>query len=113
MAGNIRAADSWATRNGITALESALQGIRRCRQDVESTKNNLATGYQGSDGLAYLELIGKWERQCKVITDNLERMIDALNTNEQEVTKNQQQSNDAIRHASQKSDAAFSALMGG
>ncbi|WP_030186757.1 WXG100 family type VII secretion target [Streptomyces violaceorubidus] len=112
MAGDLRAADSQATRNGITALEAAKQGITRSRQDVEATKANLATGYQGSDGHAFTQLVAQWEGQCDIILKSLEEMIDALNTNDQEVNKNQQQANDAIRNASQKTGAAFSALMG-
>ncbi|MEU6290886.1 WXG100 family type VII secretion target [Streptomyces sp. NPDC046988] len=112
MAGNLRAAESSATRSGITALESALQGIQRSRQDVETTKMNLASGYQGSDGRAYTELIAQWEGQCNIIVANLNKMIETLNTNDQEVNKNQASANEAIRNASQKSNGAYNALMG-
>ncbi|MFJ7495165.1 hypothetical protein ACIQZB_29000 [Streptomyces sp. NPDC097727] len=108
MAGNVRAAESWATRNGITALESALKGIQRSRLDVEATKTNLTAGYQGSDGRAYTALIAQWEGQCDVIVANLHKMIDALNTNDQEVNKNQQQAHEAMRKAS----SAYNTLIG-
>ncbi|MEV7080016.1 hypothetical protein AB0N88_15915 [Streptomyces sp. NPDC093516] len=114
----LRRSDAWATRNGITALESALQGVQRCRADVEATRNALTTGYQGSDGRAYAELIMQWEARCKKITDNLEHMINTLTTSLSEIDKNQQASNEAIRAAAAQSNsthgsgATYNTLMG-
>ncbi|GGT64293.1 hypothetical protein GCM10010207_74390 [Streptomyces atratus] len=107
--GNLRRSDAWAARNGIQALESAMRGVQRCRQDVEATGTGLTTGYQGSDGRAYRDLIVQWDGQCGKILDNLKHMIDTLTTSLSEIDKNQQASNDAIRNAG---NSTYHTLMG-
>lgn len=101
-----------ATKNGIHALEQASSGITKIRQDVESTRHNLASGYKGSDGGQFGQLVNDWESKCDVILTNLRDMVDKLN---QTLTKqNQQQgaSNDQINQASSQSQSVFNTLQG-
>ena len=53
-----------ATKNGVKALEQAFSGITKMKQDVESTRYNLASGYKGSDGQAFRDLVNYWEQQA-------------------------------------------------
>ncbi|MFJ4622375.1 hypothetical protein [Streptomyces sp. NPDC088812] len=112
MAGNLRQGDVQATRNGIQALESAFTGVVRSRQDVEATRNNLAAGYKGSDGLAYANLLQEWEKQAVVIGNNLKDMIDSLNTTLSAMHQDQGSSNEAINQAYQASSSVFDQMMG-
>ncbi|MGW3496381.1 hypothetical protein [Streptomyces sp. NPDC001020] len=112
MAGNVRQGDEQATRNGILALESAFNGVLRCRQDVEATRNNLRTGYQGSDGMAYGDLIQLWEGQADSILRGLREMIDSLNLTLSSMQKNQGSSNESINHAYQEANTVFDQLTG-
>jgi uncharacterized protein YukE len=99
-----------ATKNGVNALEQAFTGITKIRQDVESTRHNLASGYKGSDGKQFGELVDNWEQQCDVILGNLRDMVDKLN---QTLTKQHQQqgsSNDQINQAYNQSQSVFNAL---
>ncbi|MGW0812782.1 WXG100 family type VII secretion target [Streptomyces viridiviolaceus] len=110
--GTARTSADWATRNGITALQSAQEGVKRCLTDVENTRTGLNTGYQGSDGRAYSDLLAEWEVQVGKILGNLEEMITNLQTNATEVAKNQHAANEAIRNVRAKGHAAYSTLMG-
>lgn len=101
-----------STRNGILSLEQAYSGIQRILQDVEGTKNNLARAYQGSDGGAYGRLLDLWDDQVVIILNNLEEMIDRLNTSLLEHGKAQGSGNEAIDQAFSSSEAAFDALSG-
>lgn len=101
-----------STRNGILSLEQAYSGIQRILQDVEGTKNNLARSYQGSDGGAYGRLLDLWDDQVVIILNNLEEMIDRLNTSLAEHGKAQGSGNQAIDQAFSSSEAAFEALSG-
>lgn len=101
-----------ATKNGINSLEQAFTGITKIRQDVESTRFNLASGYKGSDGKLFGDLVNNWEQQADVILGNLRDMIDKLN---QTLTAHHQQqgsSNDQINQAYSQSQAVFEALHG-
>jgi uncharacterized protein YukE len=101
-----------ATKNGINALEQAFSGITKIRQDVESTRFNLAAGYKGSDGQKFGELVNNWEQQADVILGNLHDMIEKLN---QTLTSHHQQqgsSNEQINHMYNQSQAVFNALHG-
>ncbi|MEU8543814.1 hypothetical protein AB0C52_28135 [Streptomyces sp. NPDC048717] len=113
MAGEVRTADIPATRNGIMALESAFTGILRSRQDVEAMRNNLSTGYQGSDGHSYTGLIEKWEGHADTILRNLDEMIGTLNHTLSSMRQNQGSSNEAINQAYHQSEAIFDQLTGG
>ncbi|MEV1046871.1 hypothetical protein [Streptomyces sp. NPDC049916] len=101
-----------STRNGIQALEMAYSGVQRILQDVHSTKGNLASTYQGSDGNRYGQLLDKWDDQVVIILKNLEDMIDKLNTSLVQHGLTQGSSNDAIDQAFNASEAAFDALSG-
>ncbi|WP_331749091.1 hypothetical protein [Streptomyces chartreusis] len=101
-----------ATRNGVQALEMAFSGIVKCRQDVESTKNNLMAHYKGSDGGAFKDLVTAWEEKADVILRNVQEMIDTLNHTLTEHGKQQGSSNEAINQAYSQSDAIFDALAG-
>jgi early secretory antigenic target protein ESAT-6 len=101
-----------ATKNGISALETAFTGITKIRQDVESTRFNLASGYKGTDGGKFQDLVNNWEQQADVILGNLSDMVDKLN---QTLTSHHQQqgsSHDAIDQAFNQADAIFNALHG-
>ncbi|MER6632214.1 hypothetical protein ABT301_29040 [Streptomyces sp. NPDC000987] len=112
MAGVGQQSSAQSTRNGIHALESALSGITRCRRDVDSTRGDLARGYQGSDGAQFGQLLQLWDEQCGVIQKNLQDMIEKLGLSLREHTKTQAASHDAVQQASQASQAAFQALSG-
>ncbi|MGW3957595.1 hypothetical protein ACWEKM_43525 [Streptomyces sp. NPDC004752] len=99
-----------STRNGILALEQAYSGIQRILQDVEGTKNNLSKAYQGSDGGAYGRLLDLWDDQVVKILNNLEDMIDKLNTSLVQHGLAQGSGNQAIDQAFSASEAAFDAL---
>jgi uncharacterized protein YukE len=101
-----------ATRNGVQALESAFSGILRCRQDVESTRFNLASGYKGSDGGAFGKLMESWEQQADVILRNVEDMVQALNQTLSEQGKRQGSSNEQINQAYSQSQGVFDTLAG-
>lgn len=101
-----------ATKNGINALEQAFTGITKIRQDVESTRHNLASGYKGTDGGAFGDLINGWEQQCDVILTNLRDMVDKLNTTLQKQHQQQGSSNEQINQAYNQSEAVFNALHG-
>ncbi|MCC8338947.1 hypothetical protein LMJ38_23800 [Streptomyces sp. R1] len=108
----MQASEESATRNGIQALESAFSGILRCRQDVEATRFNLASGYKGSDGGAFRNLIEAWERQADIILKNVEDMVEALNQTLTEQGKQQGSSNAAINSAFTQSQGVFDTLTG-
>ncbi|WP_121712976.1 hypothetical protein [Streptomyces sp. E5N91] len=79
---------------------------------MESTRMGLTTGYQGSDGRAYSDLLSEWEVHVGRILQNLEEMIGNLETNAKEVSKNQQAANESIQNVRAKGNATYSALMG-
>ncbi|MCX4402988.1 hypothetical protein ACFV8Z_25770 [Streptomyces sp. NPDC059837] len=112
MAGDGQQSSEQATRNGIQALESAFSGIMKARQDVDGTRATLSSGYQGSDGGQYGQLLQQWDDQVNVILRNLEDMVDKLNTSLVEHGKAQGSSNDAINQAYNASDSAFHQLTG-
>lgn len=99
-----------STRNGIMALEQAYSSIQNSLRDVESTKNNLASNYMGSDGGKYGQLLDQWDDQVVVILNNLNDMIDKLNQSLAEHGKMQGSAHDAIDSAFSSSQAAFDAL---
>ena len=100
------------TKSGINALEQAFTGVTRIRQDVESTRFNLASGYKGSDGKAFGDLIDRWEGKADIILRNLRDMIEKLN--QTLIAHNQQQgsSNEHINQAYSQSESVFEALHG-
>ncbi|MCT9084301.1 hypothetical protein [Streptomyces fulvoviolaceus] len=110
--GGTQQSEESSTRNGISALETAYSGVQRILQDVESTKNNLSTSYQGSDGGAYGKLLDLWDDQVVVILKNLEDMIDKLNTSLTQHNLAQGSGREAIDQAFSASEAAFDALSG-
>jgi uncharacterized protein YukE len=112
MAGDGQQSNEQSTRNGIQALESAFSGIMKSRQDVDSTRATLSSGYQGSDGGAFGDLLVKWDDQANIILKNLQDMIDKLNTSLVEHNKTQGSSNEAINAAYQQSDSIFNQLTG-
>jgi uncharacterized protein YukE len=101
-----------ATKNGINALEQAFTGITKIRQDVESTRFNLASGYKGSDGKQFGDLVNNWEQQADVILTNLRDMIDKLNQTLASQHQQQGSSNDQINQAYSQSQSVFNALHG-
>jgi uncharacterized protein YukE len=110
--GNGQMSNEQATRNGIQALESAFTGIQKSRQDVDSTASTLASGYQGSDGAQYTQLLAQWDGQANIILKNLQDMINQLNTTLQQHGKTQGSSNDAINQAYSQADSIFDQLAG-
>ncbi|MDT0545054.1 MULTISPECIES: hypothetical protein [Streptomyces] len=111
-ANGMQQSEESATRNGIQALEMAFSGVMKCRQDVESTKNNLMTHYKGSDGGAFRDLVTSWEEKADVILTNVQDMIETLNQTLVEQGKQQGSSNEAINQAYSQSDAVFDTLTG-
>jgi hypothetical protein len=111
-ANGMQQSEESATRNGIQALEMAFSGIVKCRQDVESTKNNLMSHYKGSDGGAFRDLVTSWEEKADVILTNVQDMIETLNQTLVEQGKQQGSSNEAINQAYSQSDAVFDTLTG-
>lgn len=111
-ANGMQQSEESATRNGIQALEMAISGVMKCRQDVESTKNNLMTHYKGSDGGAFRDLVTSWEEKADVILTNVQDMIETLNQTLVEQGKQQGSSNEAINQAYSQSDAVFDTLTG-
>ncbi|GLY86786.1 hypothetical protein [Actinoallomurus iriomotensis] len=101
-----------ATKNGINALEQAFTGITKIRQDVESTRFNLASGYKGSDGGKFGDLVNGWEQQCDVILGNLRDMVDKLNQTLTAQHQQQGSSNEQINQAYSQSQSVFDALHG-
>jgi uncharacterized protein YukE len=100
------------TKNGINALEQAFTGITKIRQDVESTRFNLASGYKYEDGEAFQRLINGWEQQADVILGNLRDMIDKLNHTLASHQQVQGSNNDQINQAYNQSQSVFDALHG-
>ncbi|MFF7361759.1 hypothetical protein [Streptomyces sp. NPDC008125] len=101
-----------STRNGIQALESAFSGILKSRQDVDATRATLSSGYQGSDGGQFGQLLKQWDDQANVILRNLEDMVDKLNQSLAQHNKTQGSSNDSINQAYTQSQSAFDQLAG-
>ncbi|MEV0850170.1 hypothetical protein AB0J21_30590 [Streptomyces sp. NPDC049954] len=101
-----------ATRNGISALEQAFTGIQNSRQDVESTKWNMAQTLKGSDGKAYQDLLAQWDEQAEIISRNVRDMIDQLNETLTQQGLTQGSSHDSVDQAYHQSDAVFDALSG-
>ncbi|MCO5971952.1 WXG100 family type VII secretion target [Actinoallomurus soli] len=101
-----------ATKNGIQALEMAYTGITKIKQDVESTRFNLAAGYKGSDGQAFQDLVNSWEQQADVILKNLQDMVDKLNQTLTSQHQQQGSSNESINQGYQQAQAVFNALHG-
>jgi uncharacterized protein YukE len=99
-----------STRNGIMALETAYSSIQSSLQDVENTKNNLASNYMGSDGGKYGQLLDQWDDQVTIILKNLNDMIDKLNQSLAEHGKMQGSAHEAIDSGFSASQAAFEAL---
>ncbi|WP_345430102.1 WXG100 family type VII secretion target [Actinoallomurus vinaceus] len=101
-----------STKNGVQALEMAYTGITKIKQDVESTRFNLASGYKGSDGQAFQDLVNSWEQQADVILKNLQDMVDKLNQTLTSQHQQQGSSNDQINQGYQQAQAVFNALHG-
>jgi uncharacterized protein YukE len=101
-----------ATKNGINALEQAFSGITKIRQDVEATRFNLASGYKGSDGQKFGDLVNNWEQQADVILSNLRDMVDKLNQTLTAQHQQQGSSNDQINQAYSQAQSVFDALHG-
>ncbi|MEU6537082.1 hypothetical protein [Streptomyces sp. NPDC047000] len=112
MAGGGQQSSEVSTRNGVQALEMAFSGILKCRQDVDATRAHLATGYQGTDGNAFGQLLEAWDHQANVILKNLEEMVDALNRSLAEHNKTQGSASDSINQAYGQAQAAFDQLAG-
>jgi uncharacterized protein YukE len=112
MAGDGQQSSEQSTRNGIQALETAFSGIMKIRSDVDGTRSTLGSGYQGSDGGQYGQLLTQWDGQCNVILKNLEDVIDRLNQSLTEHQKTQGSSNDSINQAFNSSQSAFDQLVG-
>ncbi|MGW2014587.1 hypothetical protein [Streptomyces sp. NPDC001927] len=110
--GNGQQSEEGATRNGIQALELAFSGIVKCRQDVDSTRSGLGTGYGGSDGGQFGGLLEQWGDQTEVILANLQDMIEKLNMSLVEHGKAQGSANEAINQAYSQSQSAFDQMMG-
>ncbi|KUM85001.1 WXG100 family type VII secretion target [Streptomyces pseudovenezuelae] len=101
-----------ATRNGVTALEQAFSGVQRCRQDVDSMKNTLSSGYAGSDGGAFQQLLERWDQQAEIISVNLNSMIDTLNETLRAKGLQQGAAVQSIQEAYDRSEAIFNELAG-
>ncbi|MGW1411550.1 hypothetical protein [Streptomyces sp. NPDC002403] len=99
-----------ATRNGIMSLEQAYSGVLRCQQDVQGTRANLSSGYGGSDGGSYGNLLDQWDRNVDTILANLDRMVDELNTTLQEHGLTQGSASDSIDAEFARSTAVFDEL---
>jgi len=112
MAGGGQQSSAQSTRNGIQALESARDGVTRCRQDVDATRGNLSAAYRGSDGGQFGELLRLWDEQCGVIQKNLQDMVDALDLSMKQHQQTQTSAGEAIAHASHASDSVFQQLNG-
>jgi uncharacterized protein YukE len=112
VAGNMQQSQVSATKNGINALEQAFSGITKIRQDVESTRHNLASGYKGSDGQKFGDLVNNWEQQCDIILKNLRDMVDKLNQTLTSQHQQQGSSNDQINQAYSQAQSVFDALHG-
>ncbi|GAA2348829.1 WXG100 family type VII secretion target [Streptomyces sp. NPDC004959] len=101
-----------ATQNGVTALDSAFNGVQNCRQDVENMKHNLSSGYAGSDGGAFQNLLDRWDQQAEIISKNLRDMITTLEETMRAQGIQQAQSNEAIQQQSNRADEIFNSLAG-
>jgi early secretory antigenic target protein ESAT-6 len=101
-----------ATKSGITALEMAFSGVTKCRQDVESTRTNLASGYKGSDGKSFQDLVTSWESQCDIVLKNLQDMIHTLDSTLASQHQQQGSSNDSVNQAYNQSVSVFDTLAG-
>ncbi|MFJ9562773.1 hypothetical protein ACIRQQ_22340 [Streptomyces fuscichromogenes] len=110
--GNMQQSEVAATRSGITALEEAFNGVLKSRQDVENTRNNLASGYKGSDGSAFQQLVSSWEGQCDVVLGNLKSMIETLNHTLAVHQQQQGSTKDEINQAYSQSASVFDTLAG-
>lgn len=99
-----------ATRGGIMALEQAYSGVLRCQQDVQSTRQNLASGYQGADGGNYGKLLDQWDGHVDTILMNLDRMTDELNETLREHGLAQGSSNESIDAEFARSTSVFDQL---
>lgn len=104
-----RVSEEWATKNGLHALHQADEAVKRCVSNVGMVQDGLKTGYQGSDGYRYNDLLAEWQNKAQTILTNLSNMITSLETNAAEVAKNQAQANEAI---SARAMAAADALRG-
>lgn len=101
-----------ATRNGIMALEQAFNGVLKCQQDVQNTRSNLGTAYQGSDGGGYGKLLDQWDGHVDTILVNLDRMVDELNETLRAHGEAQGSSSESINAEYNRSTQVFDALNG-
>ncbi|MEN8654025.1 hypothetical protein ABCR94_26325 [Streptomyces sp. 21So2-11] len=101
-----------ATRNGIMALEQAFSGVQACQRDVQTTSQNLAANYGGSDGGKYKQLLEQWDGHVDTILISLDRMVDELNTTLTEHGKVQGSTNETIDAEYSRSTAVFDELNG-
>ncbi|GGS53528.1 hypothetical protein AB0E75_25250 [Streptomyces griseoviridis] len=108
----IQQSEERATRNGITALETAFTAVLRCQQDVQSTSGNLATAYQGADGGAFQKLLEQWDGHVDIILKNMDQMVDELNNTLKDNQLMQGSANEAIDGAYARSTSVFDALNG-
>lgn len=99
-----------ATRGGIMALEQAYSGVLRCQQDVQGTRHNLSSNYQGSDGGSFGKLLDQWDGHVDTILTNLDRMVDELNGTLQEHGLVQGSSNESINAEYTRSTSVFDEL---
>jgi uncharacterized protein YukE len=111
MAG-VQQSQAQATTNGVNALEMAFSGIQKCRQDVENMKFNLSSGYKGSDGGAFQDLLRRWDDQAEVISKNVRDMVDTLNDTLKQQGLQQGSNNDSVQQAYNQSESVFNALSG-
>ncbi|MFE5923234.1 hypothetical protein [Streptomyces sp. NPDC056468] len=101
-----------ATRNGIMALEQAFTSIQSRQQDVQTTGQNLATGYGGADGGKFKQLLEQWDGHVDTILINLDRMVDELNGTLKEHGLMQGSASDSIDMEYSRSTAVFDELNG-
>lgn len=101
-----------ATRNGITALETASSAVLRCQQDVQTTADSLTTAYQGTDGGKFQDLLAEWGRLVNIIRDNMEHMIEELNNTLRDNQLMQASATDAIDQQVSRAPSVFDALSG-
>ncbi|WP_327419134.1 hypothetical protein [Streptomyces sp. NBC_01233] len=99
-----------ATRNGIMALEQAYSGVLKCQQDVQGTRQNLASGYGGADGGQYGKLLDQWDGHVDTILTNLDRMVDELNSTLTEHGLAQGSANESIDSAYSQATNVFDTL---
>ncbi|MFD8012763.1 hypothetical protein [Streptomyces sp. NPDC058955] len=89
-------------------MQNAYDDILRIRRIVESSNNELTTGYGGTDGRAFYDLLVAWDADVRKVENGLLNVKETMIAN----SGKQQTAQDTTTSAIQRAQSAFAGLKG-